>query len=214
MPDVKLTVLMPAWNAEKFIAEAITSVLKQTFRDFELLIVNDGSTDNTLSEIKKVNDPRIRVIQQEHRGIATSLNNGLKEARGIYIARFDADDLCNPERLEKQFYFLAKNPDYVVVGSDAEYIAENGEHLFDFSCIGHTHREIMQKLYSGCPFIHSGVMYRRDAVMNAGGYSADACSFEDYFLWTQLTGYGKYHNLGEKLIRVRFNPYSTTIDEK
>src|ERR1700754_2088364 len=92
----KITVLMPAYNAGKYIGEAIESVLEQTFTDFELLIVNDGSTDNTAAIIQSFTDPRIVLIQQPNLGVAAALNNGLKHARAEYIARFDADDICYP----------------------------------------------------------------------------------------------------------------------
>jgi glycosyltransferase involved in cell wall biosynthesis len=214
MNEVKVTVLMPAYNAAKYIAEAVNSVLQQTFRNFELLIIDDGSIDNTVAEIRRYNDSRIRLIECEHQGVAKILNKGLEESKGLYIARFDADDICDPLRLEKQFDFLNSNPDYVLCGSDAEYIAENGEHLFYFRCIGHTHEEIADQLYAYCPVIHSAVMYRKEAILKAGGYPVDAHNFEDHLLWIQTMKYGKYCNLPERLIKVRFNPASVTIDEK
>jgi glycosyltransferase involved in cell wall biosynthesis len=216
----KITVLMPAYNAGKYIAEAIRSVLDQSFADFELLIVDDGSSDNTLEIILGFADPRIRLLTQVNTGVAAALNTGLAAAKGVYIARFDADDICLPERLSRQSLFLDGHPSYLVTGSDAEYISENGEHLFDFRCPGHSHKEILKNLYRICPFIHSGVMYRKLPVLEAGGYSPLAHNFEDYFLWVRLasrgenrTG-GKFSNLPESLIKVRINPDSVTIDEK
>src|SRR5258708_34774335 len=94
----KVTVLMPAYNADKYIAEAITSVLEQSFTDFELLIINDGSTDETVNVVRSFNDPRIVLINQDNKGIASALNAGLNCARSPYIARFDADDICYPNR--------------------------------------------------------------------------------------------------------------------
>jgi glycosyltransferase involved in cell wall biosynthesis len=205
---------MPAYNAEKYIGDAIRSVLDQSFTDFELLIIDDGSMDDTQKVIKSFSDDRIILLQQEHGGVSKALNTGLAAAKGKYIARFDADDICFHDRLEKQFLFLEINPAYVIVGSDAEYMQENGEYLFRFSCIGHEHDDLIQKLYFYCPFIHSSVMYRKHAVTKAGGYSLLAHNFEDYLLWTQLADYGKLHNLPEALIKIRFNPASVTIDEK
>ena len=212
--SAKVTVLMPAYNAEKYIAEAIQSVLQQSFADFKLLIVNDGSTDNTEQIIRSFTDARIHLLNQPHRGIAAALNKGLSKTDSIYIARFDADDICFPERLQQQVSFLDTHLDYVMVGCDAEYVSESGEHLFHFKCIGHTHEEILQKIYSYCPFIHSSVMYRKEAVIKSGGYSLHAHNFEDYFLWIHLKNYGKFYNLPEQLIKVRFNPASVTIDER
>ncbi len=210
----KLSVLMPAYNAGNYISEAIDSILKQSFTDFEFIIVNDGSTDNTKEMIESFSDPRIILLNQENKGIATALNAGLSKAKAPYIARFDADDVCFPHRLEQQYDFLNTHPGYIVCGSDAEYISANGEHLFNFRSISHTHEQIIEKVYAHCPFIHSSVMYRKDAVIKAGGYSLHAHNFEDYFLWIRLKQFGKFYNLRQQLIKVRFNPSSATIDEK
>jgi glycosyltransferase involved in cell wall biosynthesis len=214
MNSVKVTVLMPAYNAAKYVAEAIQSVLSQTFSEFELLIINNGSTDDTVNVINRFNEPRIRLIEERKQGIVFALNKGLQEAKGEFMARFDADDICEPTRLEKQFDFLKNHPDYILCGSDAEYITEIGDHLFYLRCIGHTHEEITRHLYVDCPFIHSSVMYRKEAVLKGGGYPADAHTFEDYLLWVQIAKVGRYHNLPERLIKVRINPASVTIDEK
>ena len=210
----KITVLMPAYNAGKYIREAITSVLEQTYRNFELLIVNDGSTDDTISIVLSFKDPRIVLVDQDHHGVAQALNTGLRLADTYYVARFDADDICKPERLEKQFNFLEDHPDYILVGSDAEYILEHGDFLFSFKCIAHSNEEVQRNMYVYCPFIHSSVMYKKDEVIKAGGYNAHAHHFEDYLLWTGLAKIGKMQNLREPLIKVRFNPASVTIDEK
>lgn len=212
--EPRVTVLMPAYNAGKYIAEAIQSVLDQDFSDFELLIVDDGSSDDTRQVIARFPDTRIRLLEQENRGISASLNAGLQASRGYYIARFDADDICLPQRLGRQVAFLDANPSYVLVGSDAEYILENGEHLFNFRCMAFSHTEIQEKLYHSCPFIHSSVMYRKKEVLEAGGYSLLAHNFEDYLLWVKLIQAGRFQNLPETLIKVRFNPSSVTIDEK
>ncbi|HEX3383627.1 MAG TPA: glycosyltransferase family A protein [Mucilaginibacter sp.] len=205
---------MPAYNAGKYIHEAICSVLQQSFKNFELLVINDGSTDNTLELALSFNDPRIVVINKEHEGIATALNTGLKLASADYIARFDADDICRPNRLQTQLDFFHDHPDYVLIGSDADYILENGEFLFNFKCIAHSNDEVKSNLYVYCPFIHSSVMYRREDVLKAGGYDVHAHNFEDYLLWTNLAKMGKMQNLRESLIKVRLNAASATIDEK
>ena len=213
--DVRISVIMPAFNAEKYIGEAIDSVLQQTFSNFELIVIDDGSTDKTLEIISSVSDPRMVIIKHTgNRGISAALNTGLLSAKADYIARFDADDICFPERLAIQADFLDANTDYILVGSDAEYISETGEHLFDFRCIGHSNQQIGQRIHIYCPFIHSSVMFRKKFVLMAGGYSLYAHSFEDYFLWVRLHRYGKFCNLSQPLIKVRFNPFSSTIDER
>lgn len=213
-PRPQITVLMPAYNAGIYIGEAIASVLAQTFTDFELVIVNDGSTDDTLDVIGTFKDPRIVVINQPNQGVAVALNNGLIHARADYVARFDADDICHPQRLEKQLDFLQKHPEYILVGSDCDYILENGEFLFHFTCIAHTHEQIIDKLYFYCPFVHPTVMYKKESICLAGGYPADAHNFEDYLLWTRIAKAGKLYNITEPLIQYRLNSTSVTIDEK
>lgn len=212
MPN--LTVLMPAYNAAPFIREAVDSVLNQTFRDFELLIVNDGSSDQTKEIIESYTDTRICLVNQENKGIAEALNSGLHRAQGEIIARFDADDICFPERLEKQLSFMEANPEYILTGSEAEYITENGQHLFHFKCPAYTNEEINKIIHHTCPFIHSSVMYRKNAVLKTGGYPVDAHNFEDHLLWIQMRGSGKYCNLAFPLLKVRLNPASATMDEK
>jgi glycosyltransferase involved in cell wall biosynthesis len=209
-----ITVLMPAYNAGKYIGEAIHSVLAQTFPNFELLIVNDGSTDNTLAEIRKFNDPRIRVIECEHKGVSPTLNRGLAEACGKYIARFDADDICYPERLRIQYDFMEGNPGYVLVGSEEDYIDVNGEYIFTSKYQAYTDEEIRKLDRFICPFSHVSVIYRKNEVIAAGGYDVNACTFEDHLLWLKLINMGKVCNLRQPLVKYRFNPESVTIDEK
>lgn len=209
-----VTVLMPAYNAAAYIAEAIGSVLTQTFTDFELLIINDGSTDDTEKIIRSFNDPRIRLINQDNQGVSQTLNNGIGLSLGTYIARFDADDICHPLRLQQQVVFLNQHPGYVLVGSDAEYIDRQGEFVFEFRYRAYTNEEIQALPSHICPFSHPTVMYRKEAVIAAGMYDINAHNFEDHLLWRKMIGVGKVHNISEKLVKYRFNPESVTIDEK
>jgi glycosyltransferase involved in cell wall biosynthesis len=209
-----ITILMPVYNGGRYIREAIESVMTQTYGRFELLIINDGSTDETVNIIHSFKDYRIRLIESKGHGISAALNTGLMAAKDEYIARFDADDICLRDRLEKQVEFMESNPDVIVVGGNAEYIRESGEHLFDFHCAGYTHEEIVRNLYKYCPFIHSSVMFRKENVLQAGGYSIHAHNFEDHLLWIKLVKSGKCCNLSEPLLKIRFNPGSVTIDER
>jgi len=209
-----ITVLMPAYNAEKYISEAISSVLGQTFTDFELLIINDGSTDSTQQIINSFNDPRIRLINQTNQGIAAALNIGLLNAKANLVARFDADDICHPLRLQKQYDFLISNPGYVLVGSDAEYVDMNGEFVFQFDYAGYTDEEIRDLPYNVCPFSHPTVLYKKDIIIAAGMYDVNAHNFEDHLLWRKVIQLGKVYNIKENLVKYRFNPESVTIDEK
>jgi len=209
-----VTILMPAYNAGPYIYKAIESILSQTFVNFEFLIINDGSRDDSLSVIHSFSDPRIKIIDQQNKGLIDCLNEGLKIATGKFIARMDADDICFPERLQVQLDFLTKHPDYVIVGSEAEVIDKDGNYLYDLGPIGYSHEEISAGVNNKCPFIHPSVMFRKDAVIAVGGYPKNALTFEDHLLWKELLTVGKACNLRQKLLLFRFNPESVTIDEK
>lgn len=212
--DPHITVLMPVYNAEKYIHEAIASVLTQTFEDFELLIINDGSTDGTLQIIQSFDDPRIVVVSQDNRGVAAALNVGLKLAKAPYIARFDADDICYHERLQLQYGFMLSNPEYSVIGSSADYVDAEGHYVFTNYVGGFSDEEIKALNYRVCPFIHSTVFYKKEIIVANGGYSELAYTFEDHFLWTGILQTEKVCNMQRPLIKVRLNPESITIDEK
>ena len=213
MNEVKITVLMPAYNAAGYIADAINSVLAQTFADFELLIINDGSTDETEAIINSFADNRIVVINQENLGVAAALNAGLKHARATFIARFDADDICLPQRLEKQYEFLKTNPEYIIVGAAVDYMDANGNYIFTYDPPYKTDAELRSIPLHICPFIHSSVIYKKEVVA-AIGYNVHAHSFEDHLLWQKIHDSGKMHNLSESLVKVRLNPTSFTMDER
>jgi len=209
-----ITILLPAYNAAPYICQAIDSVLAQSFTDFELLIINDGSTDDTEELIKRYTDKRIRLHTQENKGLIETLNYGLQIARGTYIARFDADDVCYPDRLKIQYDFLINNPGYVLVGTEADYADEQGNFIFTYHFRDYEDEEIKGSAFRTCPFIHSSVMYLRQAVIDAGGYDKNAITFEDHLLWRNLSSFGKMKNIRKPLMMVRFNPASVTIDEK
>ena len=205
---------MPAYNAEKYIGKAIDSVLAQSFTDFELLIINDGSTDATEKIIRSYADERIRLINQPNQGIASALNMGLMNANAELIARFDADDICMPERLMVQYDFLHDHPDHIIVGSDADYIDMNGDYVFTCRLPAHTNEEIRELTLNKCPFIHSAVLFRKAAIVQIGGYNEHAYAFQDHLLWSRVISLGKAFNLSETLLQVRLNPESISIDEK
>ena len=209
-----VSVLMPAYNAEKYISAAIGSVLDQSFTDFELIIVNDGSADDTEKIIRSFPDERITLVNRENGGVAAALNTGLEKARGKYIARFDADDICYPDRLAVQFAFMEANPGYILIGSNADYITEGGDFIYHHHCFAYTNEDLSERIHFYCPFIHSSVMYKREEVWQMGGYNTMAHTFEDYFLWVHLISKGKMANLPKSLIKERLNPGSGTIDEK
>jgi glycosyltransferase involved in cell wall biosynthesis len=209
-----LTVLLPAYNAGPYLKEAIDSILAQTYHEFEFLIINDGSKDDTKAIIDSYKDRRIKVIHQDNKGLITTLNEGIEMATGNIIARMDADDVCLPDRLQLQMDFLKENPDYVMVGSEAEIMDKDGNYLMPLEPVGYTHEEIVAAINKKVPFIHPCVTFRKDAVIQAGLYPKNALDFEDHLLWKKLLEVGKVCNLPKVLLKVRFNPESVTIDER
>ena len=209
-----VTVLMPAYNAGPYIAEAIDSVLAQTFADFELLIINDGSTDDTVAIIERYKDSRIRLHHQENQGVIGALNTGLSLAGAPVIARFDADDICYPDRLQVQMDYLLAHPECVLLGAASDYIDKDGAYLFEWQPPAYDDASLREVIFTTSPFDHPATMYRTAAALEAGGYPAGAIHFEDHLFWTLLMQKGTVKNLSQPLIRHRFNPQSVTIDEK
>ncbi len=194
-----ITVLMPVFNGERFLGEAIGSILDQTFTDFEFLIIDDGSTDKTMDIIKSHQDDRIRLIKNEKNlGISKSLNKGIDLARASLIARMDADDISYPDRLERQYNYLAGNPDCALVSSSARVITEDGQTIY----IDNTKSEYFYyNLTFHSPIYHPTVVYRKAAVKDVGMYTAKYS--EDFELFWHLSRKYKIHNLAEVLLDYR-----------
>ena len=203
----KVSIIMPVFNVEKFVVEAINCIKNQTFTDWELIIIEDCSTDGTRVIVEKEGekDKRIRILKNtKNSGITVSLNKGLKQAGGNFIARMDGDDLCNPDRLEKQVSFLEKNPKYVLLGTCGEIIDSEGKKkgLITFP---KNNFILKLKLLEYCCFIHGSVMLRRDVFKKIPGYSSKYKYAEDYYLWLTIMKYGKIGNLAESLYSWRRN---------
>jgi len=188
----KITVLMAVYNGEKCLRRTIDSILKQTFKDFEFLIINDCSTDNTLKVIHSFKDPRIKIHNNEtNKGQTISLNIGLKHAKGKYIARMDADDLAMPQRLEKQYKFIVDNPKYTVVGSSCLVIDENNRKRSISQGISN-YRNIIVKMLTASPLNHVSALMNKKEIIDAGGYDSDFIISADFDLWSKLVRSGKF----------------------
>lgn len=212
--SIEISVLMPVFNGEKFLVEAIESILNQTFTDFEFIIVNDGSTDGTVNIIKSYTDQRIKLITRENGGVSEALNTGLKLAKGKYIVRMDADDISHLDRIEKQYDFIKNNPECIIVGTDVNYITEENDFVFRYFSPAYLHDDISKIVSNECPFIHSSVLYNREQILKVGGYEEAAYAFEDHFLWVNVINnkLGLTHVLKDVLVDVRLNPSSVTVD--
>jgi glycosyltransferase involved in cell wall biosynthesis len=203
-----VSVVMPVYNGEKYINEAIDSILQQTFNDIEFIIINDGSTDNSLEIIKSYNDERIIIINQENQGIAVSLNNGIKISQGKYIARMDADDISHNTRIKTQADFLNDNPDVIVVGSNADVIDQDSKFVYRAKQ-SLDNKGLKKKLPFKTPFIHPSVMMRKKTLTNIGLYP-DIPIAQDIFLFNRLSNLGDYANIKKPLIKYRLTPSAST----
>jgi glycosyltransferase involved in cell wall biosynthesis len=200
-----VTVLMPVYNAARFVAETVDTVLAQTFGDFEFVIINDGSTDNSLEILRGYarRDDRIRLISRPNTGYVAALNEGLGVARGEFVARIDADDLADPRRLELQVARMRSEPQLVALGSNALAIDEDGYMIGEYA-VPLTHEEIETAHLRGSSSIHHpAVMLRPEAVKRVGGYRKELMPCEDFDLWLRLGEVGRVANLPEKLLTKR-----------
>lgn len=181
----KVSVILPAYNAEKFVAQAVESILAQTFSDFELLLIDDGSVDGTLEIIQRFNDPRIRVLRNERNlGLVVSLNRGLAESRGEFIARMDADDWSDSQRFSIQVECLEKNHRLGIVSS---FFETSTDWQIAKVNLPITDSEIRHDLLCKSPcFCHPAVMMRQIAVKQAGGYRREWFPSEDRDLWLRI----------------------------
>ena len=217
MSKIEVSVVLPVWNGGPFLAEAIESITRQTFSALELLVIDDGSTDESreiASEAAR-SDPRIRVLSQAHGGIVSALNAGIAAARGRYIARMDADDVSEPLRLEKQITFLEAHSRCVAVGSNIEIIDQRGERMGELH-YPVDHRDITGALLSarGGGLAHPSVVMRAEALRGVGGYRSGLYPCEDLDLWLRLMEVGDLANVGEPLLRHRRHPGSVGVRER
>jgi len=201
-----VSVLMPH---PLYFPEAVRSVLNQTFRDFEFVIVEDPSPSSAAALLAPFSDPRVRLIANPERtSLPAQLNQGLAECRGRYLARMDADDICEPTRLEEQLSHLRRHSDLAVLGSQITVINRDG------AVIGRRdypldHATILRAMEQFNPLAHPTVMFTRDAVLAVGGYHAVGGGVEDYDLWSRLAKRGaRFGNYPEALLRYRIHDHS------
>ena len=199
----KVSIVMCVYNGSQTIAEAIQSILNQTFTEFELIVVNDGSVDSTLSIVGEFKDPRMIIQNIVHGGLTKALNSGIKLARGEYIARMDADDISIPARLEKQVAYLEKNLSVGVLGTAYEIIDENGNRQAATVPLLKSDSEIRKALPKFNPLMHGSVMLRRSALEEIGFYDEQFALSQDYDLWFRISKKYQLANLDEVLMRRR-----------
>ena len=204
-----ISVVLPVYNGEKYLAEAIESVLQQTFTNFELIIIDDGSVDGSLEIIRKFEkaDGRVRIVARKNRGLAITLNESIDISRSNLIARMDQDDVCLPNRLARQYEFMQQHPETVALGSAAKFIDSEG--LSVCSYLPPTDDAILSQMFPGSPFVHPSVMLRKDAFYKAKKYPEKMrLGGEDVVLFGRIAKFGTLRNLSTALIKYRLVPGS------
>lgn len=204
-----VSVLLPVYNAEAYLTTALTSILHQTFRDFECIVINDGSTDGSGSILDRLAscDPRVRLVHRKNQGYSRCLNEALGMARAPLLARMDADDESLPSRFASQVKFLDTHPEIVAVSGQWIRIDPKGRILSEEKYLPIDHETIMLELMNGFGVLpHPGVMMRTDAVRRVGGYRVEFEPAEDLDLWLRLSEFGQLRNLDQHIMRYRLHP--------
>ena len=203
-----ISVIMPVYNCKFYIEDAVNSILNQTFQDFELIIIDDCSTDGTYEILNKINSKKIQLIKKDlNTGYTNSLNLGISLAKGKYIARMDGDDISHIERFSKQIQAFSNDSDLVICGGAYQSVC--GNHIFKPSL---KHEDILVDLTISCPFVHPSVMIRRETLVdNNLKYDQEFEPAEDLDLWAKLCLLGKAINLEDILIYYRIHSEQTSI---
>jgi glycosyltransferase involved in cell wall biosynthesis len=206
-----ISVIIPVYNSQKYLDKAIKSILNQTFKDFELLIIDDGSSDDSIKIILSFNDDRIKIFRKEHRGLVETLNFGIRQSRAEWIAIMHSDDISDCRRLELQYNYI-KDRKNVVVGSSYYVINENDKILFK-TLLPEQNNEIKEKLLMQNVIIHSSVMFNSEHIKNHGAYNPIK-NTEDYDLWLRLFRDTKFYNFPVPLLYYRKHDGSLSSSRK
>lgn len=200
-----ISVLMSVYNGESHIYASVRSILAQTWDNFELLIVNDGSTDRSGAIVRDLaaEDGRIRLVDRENRGLIASLNEALALARAPLLARMDADDIAMPDRFRRQVEYLAAHPDVGVLGTNAHDLDERGQIIAGTTFFPETDQEVRETLKHDPPLSHPTVMMRTALIRELGGYRAAFAHAEDYDLWLRCSRHTRITSLRERLLLYR-----------
>jgi len=204
---------MAVWNGDAYLSEAIESILSQTFQDFELVVVDDGSWDGSREIVSRYaqQDTRVRAVFAAHRGLVASLNDGCQTARGRYLARLDSDDVSLPARLEQQVRFLESHPHVALVGTAFQSITATGHRTASIIYPPFDNAGIRQRLRVANCFCHSTVMMRADAFARVGGYRGLCTEAQDYDLWLRLGDRHELANLPWVLVLYRIHPRQVSL---
>lgn len=207
----RVSVVMAVYNGERYLREAMDSILSQTYADFEFIIIDDSSTDDSPSILLSFADPRVCLVSNEHNlGLAKSLNRGIGLAKGEFIARQDADDVSNPGRLQAQVAYMEQNAGVGVIGTATEWIDAAGNPFKTWPA-GATNAELQPLLLVTCPLVHGSVMFRRRCIDDVGNYGADMRTGQDYDLWLRVAEKWDIVNLPQVLYRYRWHDQMVSV---
>jgi len=206
---LNITVLMTVFNDSKYLRQSINCILSQSFKDFEFLIIDDGSTDESAEILNSFKDKRIVFKKIKHSGLAAALNTGMKIAKGDWIARADADDLSVIRRLKTQNDYLIKNPQTDVLGSHSVYFADPGKILFQLNPPSGD-KKIKEFMDLHNPINHSSVIFRKESILREGGYDEKFGVYEDFELWLRLKNKLSFNIIPESLVYTRLRMDSLT----
>lgn len=205
----RISIIMPVWNGEKFLAAAVDSLLAQTFTDFELLVIDDGSTDHTPDILRACGDPRLRVLRLDHAGIVIALNQGLAQAKAGWIARLDADDISEPNRLELQWQAISRHPGAVLCHTAITVFGEVSARAGE-ARLPRSRSFTALRLCCQCPIAHSTVLFKKNVALAVGGYFPEERHAEDFSLWGRMLEQGEFIGLPERLVRFRIHNQSVS----
>lgn len=204
-----VSVALPVYNGEKYLAAALDSILDQSYINFELIIVNDGSVDSSLEILREyeTRDKRIKVISRENKGNPASLNEAIDNSSGEFIIRMDQDDICLPERFSKQISYMLRHPDVHAMGSAANFIDADGNFICTYT--PSIDDQSLRDSLPQSPFVHPTVILLKEAFYRAGKYNEKMkWGGEDVVLFEKIARYGKLHNLSDPLLCYRLVPGS------
>jgi glycosyltransferase involved in cell wall biosynthesis len=209
-----VSVIMAAYNVRPYVAEAVQSILNQSLKDLELIVVDDGSTDGTDAVLARILDPRMRVVHTENRGVCHARNRALEEANAPYVAVMDSDDVSHPHRLARQVEHLEKNPELAAVGSWVWLTTPRGRRVYEDRCPTGV-QLVMEELTRNGGGLYPGTCtMRTEWVRKAGGYRPEIPVSEDLDLLLRLSAFGGLDNVPEALYRYRLNSHSLTFSSK
>ena len=206
-----ISVVMSVYNGEEFLRESINSILTQTYKNFEFIIINDGSTDNTRSILDSISDSRVKVIHlNENKGVAIARNTGVDMSKGSWIAVQDADDISFPTRLEEQVNYIITHPEIVAVGSHIECV-EGKEKTSNYVTHGienfhnsfQTSEQLKNERFRSCPLAHGSTAFSKEAFLKAGRYDPQYRILQDYDLWMRMFQLGSIEIVPKQLYQYR-----------